>query len=403
MASDPFLSAFIPRRWWQLALAGLGLISVALLLVAAAHYGPAAGPQWQRLVSQFLTLDQPRAAHWFSLLLLFASAQLAAVIGWCRSRSPWDFDGRYRVWAWSALSCMVWSFALHTGACGLLSELLVPFLNVPPSIAARLGWLLPVSIVAVPLGWGLDREMRGCSSSRWMFRLAMALLAVQAVGPLVIDVAALPFGRLCELALELLAQVAVCFALLLHASYVIHHSADPPREPSHATASWRTRWLSRWLRSPERASDEIAPSVEEESASADDPTGEDAEPSRRRARKPKRSTSSRRRKTTRARQTAEDEISEETESDEPATEEESGFDVAEIEPEAEDSPAPADEFEDEPQSPVATDTEEDADGSAQEYRVDEPPSDPFKGLSKRQRRELRKKMREQERTGQQDE
>ncbi|MCA9051864.1 MAG: hypothetical protein KDA89_24165, partial [Planctomycetaceae bacterium] len=100
-------------------------ISVHIAVAAAVLAGVVVGA---------FQVDVHRASHHLSVwnylrgvcgLFLLAAAELAVLIGWVRSQSSVDFQGRYRCWKWWGLCLFVAAISLLTDTHRLLPELLI--------------------------------------------------------------------------------------------------------------------------------------------------------------------------------------------------------------------------------------------------------------------------------------
>ena len=222
------ISRLISRKLWKhLAVGLLGLLIGAGIVYA----GWVASSEPKRLGPGFVhlfDLSTGGAARQFCGWLLFLSSQLALLICWVRARSPRDFAGRYRWWAWCAMigfaAAVTTSNKLHiVWSQTALWQWKLDFWN-----AGILIWLLPVSAAAIWLLFTLHREMRDCSSSPTMLwtaagcGLLAALLTLRAVH---FPVSAQEL-QLIHTGVELAAHWALFVSLLLHARHVVHVTAD---------------------------------------------------------------------------------------------------------------------------------------------------------------------------------
>ncbi|MDB5340300.1 MAG: hypothetical protein JWN70_5919 [Planctomycetaceae bacterium] len=368
-------------KHWTVAFVGT-LIGSGVLLAGLTwpDWGPNYGPGLARLLK---TTSSP-IVTWLYSLVLFTTAQGAALILWARSRSERDFHGNYRIWGWAAATWLFFSFAVATQAHVALSETVLFHIRWKTNGAALWCWLLP----AVAWGWGiglrLEPELRTDRSGHFLFLAAggwyMAVAGVLCQQEFWPKVCPAQLSVLLAALFQLLGHSSLFLSTSLHARYVLLFSAEPPLIKRRAAKSAIAaevdetqpprRWLSMLSWSRRTSAD-------------DSEEADDGKPKRGKKRAVATTTKKRAtaRKTTRRSKTAEDaaeadesegwENDEGTESDESGTAESGAeqknyrFDAAEDSGDADDS--------------------------------DDNDSGEFKGLSKKERRRLQQQMREEER------
>src|SRR5262245_40349395 len=189
------LASLVPLAWWKYALAGFAIAAASAGIVTAGWFAESwaesAGPGIGRL------FGSPAApvAGWFSSLLLGLCAQGALLIRWARSRSAKDFDGRYRVWTWTAVVWALFSLAAGTGAHRALGETILPFWKPPIGHRDVLSWLIPAAGIGLAVFWLLRREMSGCRASRLLLDLAALLYLGASILQLEVDGRLAGFAR----------------------------------------------------------------------------------------------------------------------------------------------------------------------------------------------------------------
>ena len=187
--------------------------------------GQALGPDVKRLIEP----AHSRLVRAFGGLLLFVAAQLALLIWYVRSRSRRDFSGKYRSWAWAAgvgflFSASV-SLELHriwSAAIGYVMRLDTPYFDT-------LCWLAPAMGCGTVLLRDLYADMRDCRTSVFFLRTAFVCWTAAAIWLLGYGVT-VP-DRLSPLvvpSLSLLGHYCLFLALLVHTRFVIFISAEPP-------------------------------------------------------------------------------------------------------------------------------------------------------------------------------
>ncbi len=237
------LRKLISGRLWKLAaVCLLGYLLAGGILVggyAAETRGDRLGPGLVRL----LGLDESRLVGCYVSGALFLSAQLALLIGWLRSQSMRDFDGRYRGWTVCAIAGFAAAFAVQTGAGLAWSETASWMLRGDFWKKGALAWLVPADLSGLIALKFLAREMRG---SRWGQALLWpaALLFAACTGlTLAPDLNVAPIElRIVESAIAMAAAWSLFSSLLFHARHVIYISVEPP-----ADRSWRLIALLRRL------------------------------------------------------------------------------------------------------------------------------------------------------------
>lgn len=118
-----------------------------------------------------------RAVRAASLLI---AAQLSYVVLWHRSRSRKDFGGRYKVWFWVVPACLVFALCAATDAHWHVGRAVQARWPLDVRDMAALVWIIPSAIVLLALTRLLQIEMRGSRISvgcLWLSTLSAALVA----------------------------------------------------------------------------------------------------------------------------------------------------------------------------------------------------------------------------------
>lgn len=454
-AAAPWVPATEMRIWIY-----AGLIGAFLFLLTGAMFRPIPLPEdLDRLTQHLLSGSRPRLLIVTQTLFLALSTQMCLLITWYRSQCGLDFAGRYRVWPWAAALLAIATFCtatnLHIAVGDIVSQ--KEWLTWRPHIVS---WALPFCLVALPIGLLLDRDMRHSRSSFYTLRVSSIQWMLVALGELYqSELQTQPGFMSVRQLLPVFASATLFVGLWLHARIVAYVCPDPPKleEPSAvSTIVGALRWIASF-RLTRKTAVESEPEEEEvtkpkrrrKKATEEVVAEEEEAPAKRKRKTPARKTTSRTR--TRSKLSEPEEI-------EPSEEavEEASYDEAETEYSTEDSSTSSyeespyeeqeqweqevEEVAEEPTIPEPSRTdrrnqihkahqsavpaphaskqetswEEEAESAEQAASVENEPqedsdeeesydgsgggADQMKGLSKRQRRELKKQQRDRERS-----
>jgi hypothetical protein len=220
----------ISPKAWKIALACLAVGMMGIMILATGARGwpdpQMMGPGWLRLIDA----NGGNLARMFQAGLLMAGGQLALLIWWGRSQSLRDFEGQYRIWRWAGLVMLFagwglmgdWHWALSDTACWLWSA------RFPGREVVC--WMLPGVLLAGILWRRLSADMRECKTSFCLLWLAAIACLAACVFRLGIDRTGwdLPVKQLSGASLQMLSCVSLFASLLVHARFVIHVCAEPP-------------------------------------------------------------------------------------------------------------------------------------------------------------------------------
>lgn len=224
----PLRRLISPRLWKHIALAAaLFGIGVAMLWAAleSRALGEALGPEVEQLVS----LDRARLIRGYGGLLLIVAAELALLIWYVRSRSRRDFSGRYRSWAWAAGAGFLFSASVSLELHRIWSAAISFALTLDTPHFETLCWLAPAMGCATVLFRDLYADMRDCKSSVTFLRLAFAGWTTSACALLGYGIPVpAAYAPLLVPASALLGHFCLFLAMLLHCRFVIYVSAEPP-------------------------------------------------------------------------------------------------------------------------------------------------------------------------------
>lgn len=354
----PALETWMPRAAWKAWLLVLLGVLVAAGVVAVGDavdrdpgfYGPE--------LAGLMSLQSGRLVRTVGSVLLLLSGQLALVVWWARSRSTQDFSGRYDVWVWTAAAWFLFALGHETQAHLAWNEMAALVWEPDFWNKTILSWFAP-AVAAGGVLWLSARADAGrCRSAK--FLLTLAGLAWVAAGLLALGVGSRwlsPWLHLLVPATAMAGHVLGFSAMLIHARFVTYVSNDPP------TAHVRK---AKTKRMPKLVDEGV-----ESQPSAIEPI-ETAEP----VEKPTRRSTRQAPAKTRS-----------TKVEEPAAEESKAVDTPPTKPET--APVVEEVVEDRPAKPAASSP------TPSPSVEDGPPPEMLRGLSKRQKKRIRREWREQ--------
>ena len=387
----PADSLISPRLWKHVSLC----VFLACVWGVILYFGE----RTDRLASgmrHIVGLEAGKLAKFFSTVMLLAAGQLSFISLWYRSRSRKDFKGSYKVWLWSALGWLTLCACRATGVHWNLADAVIQGHHLEIWSIQTMVWMVPAAVIVSALYRLLLREMRDCAASRWLMRLSVVAAIASAVSVIVEPfVADAQLALLVRVGTTTLWHLLLAQAMLLHARYVIHFNNEPPSSPLR---SWKLRLPK--IRHPKRKPKAPKAKQEKNEKPKSKPALKKTTAARKTSAKPSK------RKTTKRKAHPKPELV-----DKPTPEA--------IEPELEDEPikeAPAPTRKSPPQRRVDELAEQavpepKADFSRQKSNTrrapqansddwDDEPLDPamLQGLSKKERRRLRKQHRDRQRT-----
>jgi len=239
------IEKIIPQDVRHLWSVGLvGFVLVSVLLAAMAQVSHFAVLLGPG-VGQLLSVDSPGIAKFFGSVVLLFSAQISILIWWLRSQSLHDFQAKYRSWLFIACSWLFVAFCQITGAHAVFSHLVINRLKVPLPNQQIWGWVLLVLPFAFLLLRSCHREMRGCRASLSTFWGAV----VCCYGALLLQLEPRLLGfwagrELLSVGLSLFGQVLIFQSLVLHAGHVLYVTTNPAPKPE-AKPSKVAAWFGR--------------------------------------------------------------------------------------------------------------------------------------------------------------
>jgi hypothetical protein len=358
------IRSIVPRSGWAVLAWSLLLLGACDAVIAAAWFQQSIPEQFQAPYSMVFGLGSATAATWMAGALLVVAAQMALVIGWVRGHCLTDFDGHYRAWTRVAISWLVIAGVVGTGAHQPMAQMLLAQFGFETLWQREiLSWLLPLGALVASVVWVMDGELKTCRTARmlmWISASTAIAGLVLVLEPTLIDAGLLQRMPQLVTFLKLAAMVSAPGLLVVSMGVFLRHVVHVSPEPAP-----RRKWR-RKTKKQKRA--RTSDGVESEGVSeelADELADEDA---------------------------VEEEYEEE--------EVEEGEDAVEEEQESEEDAYVYSEYGDSTPGSYSDDDSH--------YRIDEaevatdysggfPDPEALKGLSKRERRRLRKQWRDQQR------
>lgn len=246
-AESPLEDFLRPQLWLNVlfAIAALGLCGGLVWL----------GDWIDRLHPQLaasLGLRNGLLPRLFRCLTFLAGAQLAYAILWYRARSKKDFAGRYRVWHFVVPTWLSFGFATATDGHWLAAQWARQAWSLSGANAAALCWMVPTGIVLLTLTRLLHVEMRGSrgsSACMWLGTIAATLNAVLLLGADMLPIDD-RVTYLAERTAESLWPLAVLMAMIFYARHVIYVTNEPAPPPEGSVAPAKDQielnWFDRW-------------------------------------------------------------------------------------------------------------------------------------------------------------
>jgi hypothetical protein len=235
MDEQPRVTDLIPMRWSLYLLLLVG--GVAIIAGFEALYA------WSLRLSSLTTdgciaafdLDaEGSLAAWFSSIVLLFAGLAAILVYMVRRHRKDDYQGYYRVWLWAAACCFLMSVdegsSLHEG----FKELMAMVTGTRLWGDGSIWWVIPYFFLLGSVGTRLLVEMRPCrlSTAALMGTAACFGVAILAqLGGIMPDEGAREV--MVEEGAEMLGDVLLLLAMMLHARYVILDAQGllPVRKP----------------------------------------------------------------------------------------------------------------------------------------------------------------------------
>jgi len=265
----PIRKIISQRRWKIWGMGFIGAVIGAALLCGG-HFSTTHAEMLGPGFVKMFDFGNGRAIRFYNVVQLILAGEFALLIWWVRSRSLRDFAGRYRVWSWAAAVSFLYAFFISTDAHLAWRETFLWATDVDFPHKEVLCWMVPtLSIIAI-MSWTLHLDMQNCRSSKIMLGMAvvvwMLLSGIELSGIDIssVSTAGVPAGPVIEAGLLMLGSWLLTMSLLLHTRYVVYESAEPPdQRPSRLS-----RFLSRRSAKRKRTSTDSGEKAAEEKSSS---------------------------------------------------------------------------------------------------------------------------------------
>ncbi len=233
----PLRKAISRRKWkvWSVGLLALafaaGILAGGLTVIRQPQ---TLGPGFE----QIFDLETGVLVRFYSTVQMLLTGQLAMFIGWARSRNPHDLGRRYRVWAWIAAICFGYSLFIGTDAQTAIVETIRWAGGIHSSLRLSLGWMVPTGICLLLCLLRLNSEIHDNRVSQALLWMALASWTVVGAwqlggGGTFADTTAIGGDAVVLAACRMFGHWCLLMGLLWHARHVVYKSAGmPARAPS---------------------------------------------------------------------------------------------------------------------------------------------------------------------------
>lgn len=237
------IANFVPVAIWKYIATGL-LLAV---LVTGMLQADAILLQWFALENGALRAFQQRTVTVFGGLCLLAAGQLSLLIRCIRGRSRTDFDGRYRIWSWATAGFSVAGLAVLLDIGVLLSEITIPLPWRPTDVVGASIWRVPVIILGGAFFLRMRRELRDArpTFAMWNLTAGCYALAIAFNAGLIT-----PVGSAITTATAMIGHGMLLVTLLWHTRHVVHINPEPATSVVPQFRLWIPRLRFPSLRMP---------------------------------------------------------------------------------------------------------------------------------------------------------
>ena len=164
------ITSLIPRRWITLA-GGWLLFAVFIAVLEVAHVKmptlrvALGARQLTAADLSFLHRGGASIAVWFCSVLLFMCSAVSLLIYSLRRHRVDDYQGRYRIWIWSALGWIVLSLNVTASLHTIFVESMIRLTGWSPWKDGAIWWIAPAIFLLVAVGIRVVIDVYECRSA----------------------------------------------------------------------------------------------------------------------------------------------------------------------------------------------------------------------------------------------
>ncbi len=228
------LRKFVSNRVWKIVcLSCFSLLCGVGIQTTGWYIGQHSQPTFQTGLVHLFDVSNSRVGNFYQLVHIVIAGQLCLFISWIRSKSLADFTGRFRIWKWAGLCIFAVTFAQ-------LTSLYDAYLSVMSAIQEKKAlayspltyWLVPCLGIGSLVFLRLQSEMRSCKTSRSFLWLAVLTWGA-AWGLKSNPQFALPTPawsqQIVQSSLSMAGHWCLFTSLIIHTRFVTYVSIDPPQ------------------------------------------------------------------------------------------------------------------------------------------------------------------------------
>ena len=241
-AAGPWVPVSELRIWLYSSAIGIILAGLTFLLTYPFDF-----PEYLKpLANHLLSGSHPMLLISAEATFLILSAQLGLLISWYRARCKLDFGGRYRVWPWAVVLFGIAAFFRATEVHRTVGHVAATS-NWFAWRGTTTGWLFPLGLAALPISLFLDRDMRNSRSSLWTLRLSGGLwFAIACLELFQPELQGQSWFQSAHLFTPLYDAAPLFVGLWHHARVVAYVCPDPPELEQRSTFS-RLAAVTGWI------------------------------------------------------------------------------------------------------------------------------------------------------------
>ena len=219
----------ISQKKWKLSLIGIGLISFSVCFLFISDQIQKEPENWSPDIVKLFSFETGLFYRTVNSMLVFLSAQLTLGIWWARSRSIQDFSGQYRTWFTVALIGLIISFCMATDAHLVFSNSIAWYWKIDFWKQELLGWAVPLLGCATAAICSIHIEFRKNRLSLCLFWFSIFIWGSRMA--LSFDVGQEYLSgqeTLVKTASLNVGSIFLFMSLLFHTQFVLYVDGDPP-------------------------------------------------------------------------------------------------------------------------------------------------------------------------------